>query len=290
MMTGFKQLISALKAMQNALCFFSLVGIVLLIFYWRIIYVREPRLVSFEFSWLHIICGIYIIVFCSIFLWKQLVNVKSDSVTNIYFSSLRNIYSTLLDNYFINVFAFIIEFRIGIIALRKLAINIMKYHTLKFRIYRWYFIFVTLPSFFYSIVFFVDVVIFHYLYYSFKLIPLLMVPIIVLILKRILKLWAQGGLIELEAIIVVTTLEANPNDDEEVVYTKQSCDWHPDYQFSPDEDMDQYIEVYAFFSEVDLMLYCCDTSLEKPLIKLFNILRTIFVIITWVYWLTRMFI
>lgn len=72
----------------------------------------------------------------------------------------------------------------------------------------WYCIFVTIPSLLAAITFFLDVVIYNYFYYSFKIVPILII-VIFLILKRLLKIWAITGIVEAEQYIKVTLINGN---------------------------------------------------------------------------------
>ena len=91
--SSWNKLLSMFKVLAPAFCFFSLISLIIFVFYWRILYVREPRLVNFEFSWIRLLLGLYIIIICVILLYKQILK-KNTSVK--YLSKILTFYSDVL--------------------------------------------------------------------------------------------------------------------------------------------------------------------------------------------------
>ncbi len=86
-----------------------------------------------------------------------------------------------------------------------------------------------------------------------------------LIIKKLVKIWAENTNRELRQIITVTILETTPNKENKTLHTQNHCDWHPDYTPDENDTMDYYIFFYRLAVSLRLLVTDCDDSLKNLL-------------------------
>ncbi len=110
-------IVMMINHLRNFLFFLLCIGFLGLMFYWRVVYLREPRPLSLEFNLFRLTIGYYIIFMCIVSLYK-LVFVKE--TTNSFFKSLSELFMLSINAITEGFFLFIIKYNWGINSLNKL--------------------------------------------------------------------------------------------------------------------------------------------------------------------------
>lgn len=264
---------------RNFFFFLLCIGFLGLMFYWRVVYLREPRPLSLEFNVFRLTIGSYIILMCLLSLYKQ-VFVKES--TNSFFKNLADLYMLSIDAIIEGFFLFITRYTWGANCIYKLgdAFLIFKFAPLDYI----YIGLVTIPTFFASLIFFLDVVIFNYFSYFYKVIPFLMIPLFVVFFKTILKHWADCIFSELACCIVKTSTEIIDNGDG-TGRDVSNFAWAPDYIPDEDEDLEIYIISYHRTISISNIVDEMEETQGYKFVKIMNIIRTLLILTAWSYWI-----
>lgn len=165
-----------------------------------------------------------------------------------------------------------------------------------------YFLFINLPRIAVAATFFIDVCIFNQFNYSYKTIPLLILPMIISSIVYMFKFWAEQMREELKDIIIIKLIKSTeiPTElySEEQIVQKielsSSTDKYFICKFRKDIDLNNYGDLYVYKNMFYYSLLLLNFEFNfnengyKNLFLINNCIRDIFFLISWIYILIKM--
>jgi hypothetical protein len=289
-----------LKIKEMFLIFFGLLFIGY-IFYRRVIKERIPHNITFEFNTLGFISITICILLLSLTLIKDVIKLLSIEIplNNSWISKkLIEIFSILQKALDKNI-EILLKFSIikhMIFFLSNLAMPLSQY-------LKWIYYFgILVPKAIIAVLLFLDVYIFNYFHYFYKALPILLLPLFINVIIYIFYFWAEQLRQEVKKYITIETLHEdtfiNTNEPYIIIDStsedikKKICRYQKNIPAT--EQNFEYLSIYVEMYMLSMYLFSFEFSFKenskKCWIIVIHCIINMLLIVTWIYYVIKMFI
>jgi hypothetical protein len=265
-----------MSILKNSLLYLLGIIFILVIVYLRVLKVRLPVQIDFSFNWIIFGIGCSTIIFCLINLYRQFPKGSNELIIS---KTIRSIISKI-QSYIYKPLFMIFE----VIEKREIIRNLLyqisiRTIQLEFYTHYIYFFIMFMPKLVVGLTFVLDVCIYNYMYYFYKSLLLLLLPLILRVLLYMLSTWAAHCKKELEQYIDVKTekaLHVTNGYDCTVTYKWRSIN-------KADENIQAYIDYYEMCVRILIIYDAIKIEESKLIFRCGFICINMLFIIGWCY-------